>query len=86
MKNNSVKNLCYNIFMDKWKIFHKVLGVIFIVVGIISYITPIPGSTLLIILGTIWLIGKKRTLHFFREFLGKKVFKSLRIKKVVEKL
>ncbi len=72
--------------MDKWKIFHKVLGVIFIITGAISYITPIPGSTILIILGVIWLIGKKRTLHFFREHLGKKVFTTLHIKTLVKKL
>lgn len=72
--------------MRHWNNFHKILGILFVVTGIITYIVPIPGSTLLIVLGLVWLIGKNKTLHFFREILGKKLFKFLKIKRVVEKV
>ena len=64
--------------------FHKILGALFIVVGIIFWITPIPGTTLLIILGFVWLLGKNRTSHFLKEILGKKIFKFLKIRNVVK--
>ena len=72
--------------MKKWEYFHKIFGVTLIVTGIMTYIIPIPGSTLLIVLGLIWLIGKKRTLHFFEKNLNKKVFDFFKIKGIVKKL
>ncbi|MFA6257833.1 MAG: hypothetical protein WC671_02360 [Candidatus Paceibacterota bacterium] len=72
--------------MKKWEYFHKICGIIFILIGIITYLTPVPGSTLLIILGCIWLIGKKRTSYFLKEVLGKKIFNFLKIKILVKKL
>ncbi len=67
-------------------IFYKIFGVILIIIGIIFYVTPIPGTTLLIILGLIWLVGKRRTLYFLKEILGNKIFRRFRIKKVVDKI
>jgi hypothetical protein len=72
--------------MKEYKIFHKILGVLFIFIGIISYLIPVPGSTLLVVLGFIWLVGKNKTLYFFREILGKRIFKFLKIKKVIKKI
>ncbi|HBA45781.1 hypothetical protein A2W67_01725 [Candidatus Nomurabacteria bacterium RIFCSPLOWO2_02_40_28] len=72
--------------MKKWHPFHKVLGALFLITGVIFYITPIPGTTLLIILGLVWLIGKNRTSYFFKEILGKKVFKFLRLGKLIKKI
>lgn len=72
--------------MNNSIILHKILGVIFIIFGLIFYITPVPGTTVLIILGFIFLIGKKRTLHFFNEVLSKKLFKLLKIKKIIKKI
>jgi hypothetical protein len=72
--------------MKNWEYFHKIFGIILIIIGIITYLTPIPGSTLLIVLGFIWLIGKKRTSYFFKEILGKKLFNFLKIKSLVKKL
>lgn len=66
--------------------FHKILGILFIITGVIFWITPIPGTTLLIILGFVWLIGKNRTTYFLKEILGKKVFKFLKVRSVVKKL
>jgi chromate transport protein ChrA len=71
--------------MNKSTKIHKILGIIFIFIGIILYPTPIPGSTLLVVLGFIWIIGKKRTLHFLKEKLNKKLFKFLKIKKIIKK-
>jgi len=70
----------------QWKNFHKILGILFIFFGIVFYITPIPGTTLLIIIGLIWLLGEKRTLYFLKELLGKKLFNFLKIKKEIKKL
>jgi hypothetical protein len=72
--------------MEKWEYFHKILGIIFIVIGIIFYPTPIPGTTALIILGFILLIGKKRTSYFLKEVLSEKMFKFLKIKNLIKKL
>jgi len=72
--------------MKKWHPFHKVLGTLFLITGVIFYITPIPGTTLLIILGLVWLIGKNRTTYFFKEIMGKKVFKFLRLGKLIKKM
>ena len=72
--------------MKESKIFHKTLGIIFITFGIIFYLTPVPGTTILIILGFIFLIGKKKTLNFFKRIFSHKMFNKLRIKKIVEKL
>jgi hypothetical protein len=37
--------------MKRWEIFHKILGIVFVIAGLASYPTPVPGSTLLIVLG-----------------------------------
>lgn len=71
---------------NKKEIIHKILGIIFIIVGVIFYITPIPGTTFLIIIGFVLLIGEKRTLHFLKRILGDKIFKSLKIKSIVKKI
>lgn len=72
--------------MKKLENFHKILGALFIITGVIFWITPIPGTTLLIILGFVWLVGKNKTTYFLKEVLGKKVFKFLKIRSVVKKL
>lgn len=66
--------------------FHKVLGAIFVLLGLIFYPTPVPGTTLLLILGLVFLFGKKRTLRLLKEHLNKKIFKSLKIKSIMKKL
>lgn len=70
----------------RWNIFHKILGVIFIVVGLVSYITPVPGSTLLIILGFVWLFGKGRTLRLLKKILSKKMFKLLKLENIIKRI
>ena len=52
----------------------------------VFYFTPLPGTTLLIIIGFIWLVGKNKTIHFIKEVLGKKLFKSLKIKGAFRKV
>lgn len=65
---------------------NKIFGTIFIIIGIIFYFTPIPGTTALIILGFIWFIGPKKTLSFLNKHLSKENIKRLRIKLLVKKL
>lgn len=72
--------------MKNWLTFHKIVGILFILIGVVSYPTPIPGSTILIMLGFIWIIGKNKTISFFKKHLTKKIFKSLKINRVVKKL
>ncbi len=72
--------------MNKFEIIHKMIGMGLILIGLISYIFPIPGSTLLIVLGFVWLIGKTRSISFLRKILGKKIFRLLKTKKVVEEI
>jgi hypothetical protein len=72
--------------MEKLENFHKILGALFIITGVIFWITPIPGTTLLIILGFVWLVGKNKTSYFLKEVLGKKIFKFLKVERVVKKL
>ena len=72
--------------MSLWKILHKIIGVLLIILGLTSYVFPAPGSTLLVSIGFVWLMGKDRTLYFLREILGKKIFKSLKIKSIVRKV
>jgi len=69
-----------------WKKFHRILGALFIAVGVIFWITPIPGTTLLIILGFVWLVGKNRTLYFLKEVLGKKIFEFLKVRRIIKKI
>lgn len=71
---------------EKDKYHNKVLGVIFIIIGIIFYITPIPGTTFLIILGCVMFIGKNKTLNFFKRILSSKTFKFLKIKKIIKEI
>jgi hypothetical protein len=68
------------------RVVHKAIGIGLIIIGLISYVFPIPGSTVLVVLGFVWLIGKNKTLYFLREILGKKIFKLLKIKKVVKEI
>ena len=70
----------------KSEMVHKMIGIALILIGLISYVFPVPGSTVLVALGFVWLIGKNRTLYFLREVLGKKIFKLLKIKKVVKEI
>lgn len=72
--------------MNDWKHFHKVVGIIFIVIGVILYPTPTPGTTLLILLGFVWILGKNRTLNFFKGIFSRKMFKFLKIKSIVKKI
>ncbi|MFH1201068.1 MAG: hypothetical protein V1484_01930 [bacterium] len=65
--------------------FYKILGILFIVVGVVFYITPVPGTTLLIVTGFVLLMGKNRTLHFLKKVLGEKIFKFLKLERVIEK-
>jgi len=71
--------------MKEWKKLHIALGILFIVVGITFYITPIPGTTLLIITGFIWLMGKDRTACFLKRVLGEKIFNFFKIESIIEK-
>lgn len=71
--------------MKESKTFHKILGFVLIFGGIILYPTPIPGTTLLIILGLIWIIGEQKTLHFLKKILSKKILKKLKIKSFMKK-
>jgi len=73
------------IIMKEWKKLHIVLGILFIVVGITFYITPIPGTTLLIITGFVWLMGKDKTVYFLKKVLGEKGFKFFKIERIIEK-
>ncbi len=76
------KNILNN---NNINIFHKILGIIFITIGVFFYITPLPGTTFLIIVGFILLVGEKRTKYFLKEILGRKIFKFLQINKIVKK-
>lgn len=69
-----------------WKDFHKLLGLLLIITGVIFYPTPIPGTTFLIILGFIWMIGAHKTSRFLKNILGPKIFKSLKLDKLIQKL
>jgi chromate transport protein ChrA len=65
---------------------HKVLGATFIIIGVVLYPTPIPGTTILAVLGFVWLIGKDRTLIFLKRILSKNIFKKLQIRNIVKKI
>lgn len=65
---------------------HKILGIIFIIVGIVFYFTPMPGTTFLIILGFIWYKGKKKTTAFLKEVFSKKMYESLKIKNIMKEI
>lgn len=68
------------------KYIHKIIGIFFIIIGIVLYPTPIPGTTLLIILGFVWFMGKNKTLIFLKRVLNKKIFIDLKIKSLVKKI
>lgn len=80
------KTFLSKISKSKFKHFHKVFGIIFIIIGIIFYPTPAPGTTLLILVGFIWFMGKKKTIESFKNVLSHKMFNFLKIKKLVSKL
>ena len=65
---------------------HKIIGIIFITIGIIFYPTPVPGTTALAILGFVWFMGKDRTLIFLKRVLNKNIFKKLQIKSIIKKI
>ena len=65
---------------------HKIIGIFLIFIGVVSYMFPIPGSTLLVALGFVWLIGKNKTLFFLKKVLGSKIFKLLKIGKVIKEI
>lgn len=71
-------------FMKKMGMIHKIIGIVLVLAGVISYLFPVPGSTMLVVLGFVWLIGKNKTMFFLKEVLGKKIFKLLKIKKAVK--
>ena len=66
--------------------FHKVLGSILILIGLILYPTPVPGTTFLIILGLIFVYGKGKALILLKKHLNNKVFKYLKINKIFKKI
>ena len=72
--------------MNKTKNLHKILGIMFIIIGVILYPTPMPGTTILVVLGFVWFIGKDRTLLFFKKVFNKKMFKLLKVKNIVKKI
>lgn len=65
---------------------HKVLGATFIIIGVVLYPTPIPGTTILAVLGFIWFMGKNKTLVFLKSLLNKSIFKKLQIKNIIKKI
>ncbi len=68
--------------MEKLDTFHKLIGVAMIAAGVIFYPTPVPGTTLLIILGMMWLMGRKKTLSFLKKNLSNKTFNKLKTEKI----
>jgi len=80
------KTIFSKIPKEKLKYLHKILGIMFIIIGIIFYPTPLPGTTLLILLGFVWFVGKKKTIESFKSVLSHKAFSFLKIKKIVSKL
>lgn len=65
---------------------HRILGAALITTGIILYPTPIPGTTILIILGLIWAVEKTKTINFLKKTLGEKIFLKLKLSKIAGKL
>jgi len=68
------------------EIFRKIMGVLLILFGIILYITPIPTTSLLIVLGFVFIIGKDKTLIFLKKILSNKTFKKLNIEDFIKKM
>jgi hypothetical protein len=64
--------------MGKWKIYYKISGIILIAIGVIFYLTPLPGTTFLIICGFILIFGKKRGIKLLNKLENKlkKYFKN----------
>ncbi len=71
--------------MEKRRNFYKILGILFIIIGITFYITPVPGTTLLTVTGFVLLMGKDRTACFLKRVLGEKGFKFFKIERIFEK-
>lgn len=78
--------LLFKYKMKKHKLISRIFGILLIFIGIIFYLTPIPGTTALIIMGFILFIGPNKTLVFFKKHLSKENFKKLKIKTVFKKL
>lgn len=72
--------------MKKIHDFHKILGLLLIVAGIIFYFTPVPGTTMMIIVGFIWVLGKTKARHLLKKILGHRMFKFLKIQKLIKKI
>jgi len=68
------------------EVFRKIMGVLLIFSGIILYITPIPATSLLIVLGFVFIIGKDKTLIFLKKILSNKTFKKLNIEDFIKKM
>ncbi len=66
--------------------FHKILGMVFIIFGIIMYPTPIPGTSILILLGFVWFMGKRKTISYLRHILSRKAFAFLHVKEIVKNI
>jgi uncharacterized membrane protein HdeD (DUF308 family) len=72
--------------MKKHKLTSEILGIVLIFIGIIFYLTPIPGTTVLIILGLVWVIGVEKTMSFFKKHLSKENFKRFKIRSIIRKI
>lgn len=72
--------------MKIWYVVHRIIGILLILVGLTFYVFSAPGSTLLVVLGFVWLVGKNKTLLFLRKILGEKIFKSLKEKDILNKV
>ena len=72
--------------MKESNLFHKILGVVCITTGVVFYVTPVPGTTALIIIGFVFIIGKDRTTLFLKESLSKEIFESLKIEQIIKKI
>ena len=53
------------------EILHKIVGIVLITLGIIFYLTPIPGTTFCIIFGLFLLFGRKRGTNILNKFEAK---------------
>lgn len=65
---------------------HKIIGIFFIIIGILLYPTPIPGTTILAVLGFVWFMGKDKTLVFLKKILSKNIFRKFKIKSLIKKI
>jgi len=64
---------------------HKIFGSAFILLGIALYPTPLPGTTILVIVGLVWLIGERRSRRFLMKIFGPKIFRRIKAPKIIDK-